>query len=182
MKKSTKIYLWAWAVAFVIITGCIVWPSHHDLATDPDKLGAIVNLRLPDIAESEYEDNLDRGASRWDFYSYHAFFAENISDECVAEMERRCVEDSEHWSKNEAEGYYLFTDNGGVDGLYEVGCAIYEDQAHVGYLVSEDEGIFVIAILWIYIQILLIWGFALLVIAIVQKRVMKQLKQEKLNK
>ena len=96
-------------------------------------------------------------------------------------MERRCVEDSEHWSKNEAEGYYLYTDYGGVDGLYEVGCAIYEDQAHVGYIVSEDEGIFVIAILWIYIQILLIWGFALLVIAIVQKRVMKQLKQEKLN-
>ena len=182
MKKSTKIYLWAWAVAFVIIIGCIVWPSHHDLATDPDKLGAIVNLRLPDIAESEYEDNLDRGTSRWDFYGYHALFAENISEECIAEMERRCVEDSGHWSKNELEGYYLYTDNGGADGLYEVGCAIYKDQAHVGYLVSEDEGIFVIAILWIYIQILLIWGFALLVIAIVQKRVMKQLKQEKRNK
>lgn len=182
MKKSTKIYSWAWAVAFIIIIGYIVWPSHHELARDPKKVGAIVNLRLPDIADYEYEDNLDRGASRWDCYSYHAFFEENISEECIAEMERRCVEDSEHWSKNEAEGYYLFTDYGGVDGLYEVGCAIYEDQAHVGYIVSEDEGIFVIAILWIYIQILLIWGFALLVIAIVQKRVMKQLKQEKLNK
>ncbi|MBQ6613285.1 MAG: hypothetical protein IIX19_06145 [Alistipes sp.] len=182
MKKSTKIYSWAWAVALVIIIGLVVWPSHHELARDPKKVGAIVNLRLPDIANYEYEDNLDRGASRWDCYSYHAFFAENISEECIAEMERRCVEDSEHWSKNEAEGYYLFTDYGGVDGLYEVGCAIYEDQAHVGYIVSEDEGIFVIAILGIYIQILLIWGFALLVIAIVQKRVMKQLKQEKLNK
>lgn len=182
MKKSTKIYSWAWAVALVIIIGLIVWPSHHELARDPKKVGAIVNLRLPDIADYEYEDNLDRGASCWDSYSYHAFFAENISEECIAEMERRCVEDSEHWSKNEAEGYYLYTDYGGVDGLYEVGCAIYEDQAHVGYIVSEDEGICVIAILWIYIQILLIWGFALLVIAIVQKRMMKQLKQEKLNK
>jgi hypothetical protein len=182
MKKSTKIYSWAWAVAFIIFIGYIVWPSHHELARDPKKVGAIVNLRLPDIVNYEYEDNLDRGASRWDCYSYHAYFAENISEECIAEMERRCVEDSEHWSKNEAERYYLFTDYGGVDGLYEVGCAIYEDQAHVGYIVSEDEGIFVIAILWIYILILLIWGFALLVIAIVQKRVMKQLKQEKLNK
>lgn len=182
MKKSTKIYSWAWAVALVIIIGLVVWPSHHELARDPKKVGAIVNLRLPDIVNYEYEDNLDRGASRWDCYSYHAFFAENISEECIVEMERRCVEDSEHWSKNEAEGYYLYTDYGGVDGLYEVGCAIYEDQAHVGYIVSEDEGIFVIAILGIYIQILLIWGFALLVIAIVQKRVMKQLKQEKLNK
>ena len=80
MKKSTKIYLWAWAVAFVIITGCIVWPSHHDLATDPDKLGAIVNLRLPDIAESEYEDNLDRGTSRWDFYRYHALLGDILCE------------------------------------------------------------------------------------------------------
>ena len=178
MKKSTKIYLWAWAVAFVIITGCIVWPSHHDLATDPDKLGAIVNLRLPDIAESEYEDNLDRGTSRWDFYGYHALFSENISEECIAEMERRCVEDSGHWSKNELEGYYLYTDNGGADELYEVGCAIYKDQAHIGYLVSEDEGIFVIAFLFLYILILLIWGLVLIIVAIVHKRVMKQLKQE----
>ena len=178
MKKSTKIYLWAWAVAFVIIAGFIVWPSHHKLASDPNKIGSIVNLHLPDIANYEYEDNLDRGSSRWDFYSYHAFFAENIPEECIAEMERRCAEDSEHWSKNEAEGYYLFTDYGGVDGLYEVGCVIYEDQAYVGYLISEDEGIFVIAILWIYIQILLIWGFVLIIIGIVHKRVMKQLKYE----
>lgn len=182
MKKSTKIYLWAWAVAFAIITGCIVWPSHHELATDPDKLGVIVNLRLPDIADSEYEDNLDRGTSRWDFYRYHALFAENISEECIAEMERRCVEDSEHWSKNELEGYYLYTDNGGADGLYEVGCAIYKDQAHVGYLISEDEGIFIIVFLFLYIQILLIWGLVLIIIWIVHKRVMKQLKQEELNK
>ena len=138
MKKSTKIYSWAWAVALVIITGIVVWPSHHELARDPKKVGAIVNLHLPEIADYEYEDNLDRDTSRWDFYGYHALFAENISEECIAEMERRCVEDGEHWSKNESEGYYLFVDSGGVDGLYEVGCAIYDNQAHVGYLVSED--------------------------------------------
>ena len=178
MKKSTKIYVWAWAVAFVIITGCIVWPSHHVLATDPNKLGAIVNLRLPDIAGSEYEDNLDRGTSRWDFYGYHALFAENISEECIAEMERRCVEDSVHWSKNESEGYYLYMDNGGADGLYEVCCAIYKDQAHVGYLISEDERIFIFVFLFLYIQILLIWGLVLIIIWIVHKCVMKQLKQE----
>ena len=182
MKKSTKIYSWAWAVAFVLFVGCIVWPSHHELAHDPKKVGAIVNLHLPDIADYEYEDNLDRGTSHWDFFEYHAFFTENISKECIAEMERRCAEDSEHWSKNETEGYYLFTDNGGVDELYEVGCAIYNDQAHVGYLVSEDEGIFAIAILWLYVQILLIWGLVLIIIAIVQKRVTKQLKQDELNK
>ena len=74
MKKSTKIYSWAWTVALVIIIGLVVWPSHHELARDPKKVGAIVNLRLPDIVNYEYEDNLDRGASRWDCYSYHAFF------------------------------------------------------------------------------------------------------------
>jgi hypothetical protein len=163
MKKSTKVYLWAWAMVFVIIVGFIVWPSHHELARDPKKVGKIVNLRLPDIADYEYEDNLDRGASRWDCYSYKAFFTENISEKCIAEMERRCVEDSEHWSKNEAEGYYIYQDYGGIDELYEVGCKIYEDQVHVGYIVSEDEGIFLIAFLWIYIHILLIWGFVLLV-------------------
>ena len=182
MRKSTKIYLWAWAVVFAIIIGVVVCPSHHELARDPRKVGAIVNLHLPDIADYQYEDNLDRGTSRWDFFGYHAIFSEEISEECIAEMERRCVEDSEHWSKNESEGYYLFVDSGGVDGLYDVGCAIYDNQAHVGYLVSEDEGIFAIAILWLYIQILLMWGFVLFVIAIVQKRVMKQLKQEELNK
>lgn len=182
MKKSTKIYSWAWAVALVIIIGLVVWPSHHKLARDPKRVGAIVNLRLPEIADYEYDDNLYRDTSRWDYYEYHGFFAENISEECIAEMERRCVEDSEHWSKNEVEGYYLFVDNGGIDGLYDVGCAIYDDQVHVGYLISEDEGIFAIAILWLYIQILLIWGFGLIIIAIVQKRVMKQLKPEELNK
>ena len=176
MKKSTKIYLWAWAVVFAVIAGYIVWPSHHDLAANPDKLGDIVNLHLPDIAESECDDNLDRGTSRWDFYEYRAFFTENISEECIAEMERRCEEDSKHWRKDEAEGCFIFVDNGGVDELYEVSCAIYKDQAHVGYLVSEDEGIFVIAILFLYIQILLIWGLVLLIRSIVQKREMKQLE------
>lgn len=182
MKKSTKIYLWAWAVALVFLVGCIVWPSHHDLASDPRKVGAIINLRLPEVADYEYEDNSDRGTSSWDFYGYHALFAEEISDECIAEMERRCVEDSEHWSKNEAEGYYLYVDSDEDGGLYEVGCAIFEDQVHVGYLISEDEGIIVIALIYLYIHILLIWGFALLIIAIVKRSVMKQIREESVNK
>ena len=73
MKKSTKIYSWAWAVALVIIIGLVVWPSHHKLARDPKKVGAIVNLRLPEIADYEYDDNLNRDTSRWDYYEYHAF-------------------------------------------------------------------------------------------------------------
>ena len=178
MKKSTKVYLWAWAVVLVTIIVFAVWPSHHELATDPNKIGAIVNLRLPDIADYEYEDNLDRDTSRWDHFQYHAFFSENISEECRAEMERRCQEDSEHWSKNESEGYYLYVDDGGCDELYEVGCAIFDDQAHVYYIVSEDEDTLVLSLLWLYIQILLIWGVILIIVSIVKRRVMKELKQE----
>ena len=53
MRKSTKAYVWAWALFLVVIVGCVVWPSHHELARDPYKLGAIVYLHLPDLAEYE---------------------------------------------------------------------------------------------------------------------------------
>jgi hypothetical protein len=182
MKKSTKIYLWAWAVAFVILTGYIVWPSHRELASDPDKIGAIVNLRLPDVVDSEYNDNFDRGTSHWDFYEYHAFFENNISEECIAEMERRCKEDSEHWSKDEEHGYYMYADTGGADDLYEVGCVIYKDQVHVGYLIDEDEGIFAIAVILLLGHILFWWGLVLLVLHLIRKNTAKQVKQHELEK
>lgn len=182
MKKSTKIYIWAWAVALVFLVGCIVWPSHHDIASDPQKVGAIVNLRLPEVADYRYEDNSDRDTPGWDLYDYHVYFAEEISEECIAEMERRCVEDSEHWSKNEAEGYYLYVDSDGDGGLYEIGCAIFDDQVHVGYFISEDEGIIAPALLFLYIHILVIWGLVLLIIAIVKRSVMKQIREELVNK
>lgn len=182
MKKSTKIYIWAWAVALVFLVGYIVWPSHHDLASDPQKVGAIVNLRLPEVADYKYEDNSVSDTPGWDFYDYHVFFAEKISEECIAEMELRCAEDSEHWSKNKAEGYYLYVDSDGDGGLYEVGCVIFDDQVHVGYFISEDEGIIAPLFLSLYIHILLIWGFALLIIAIVKRSVMKQIREESVNK
>lgn len=180
MRKSTKIYLWAWCVVLATIIGAIIWPSHHDLARDPHNVGAIVNLRLPDISEYECGDNLDRGASRWDFYEYSATFAEEISERCIEEMERRCVEDSEHWSKNKEEGYYIYTDMG--DDLYEVGCVIYKDEVHVGYLIDEDEGIFVFVVIFFLFKILIVWGLVLAILNSVSKRAARQMKQHELEK
>lgn len=182
MKKSTKIYLGLCAVAFAITIGFIAWPSHHKLASDPHKVGKIVNLDLPEIAEYERGDNLDRGASRWDFYEYRAMFAEEISEECIAEMERRCIEDCMHWSKDADEGCYIYKDMGGVDELYEVGCTIYKDRVSVGYLIDEDEGIFVIMILFVLYQAIFWWGVTLFIIWVVRKCRAKQAKKHELNK
>ena len=182
MRKSTKIYLWAWAAVFAIIIGVVVCPSHHELARDLRKVGAIVNLHLPDIADYQYEDNLDRGTSRWDFFGYHAIFSEEISEECIAEMERRCKEDSEHWSKDEEHGYYMYADTGGADDLYDVGCVIYKDQVHVGYLIDEDEEIFAIAVILLLGHILFWWGLVQLVLHLIRKNTAKQVKQHELEK
>lgn len=177
MKQSTKIYLWAWAVVFAAITVWCYWPSHHMIASNPDKLEYIVDLRLPDLTNIEMDDNLARGTSRWDHYEYNAYFVENISEKCIAEMERRCVEDSEHWSKNESKGYYLYIEEGGVDELYCLSCEIYKERVHVECMVSEDEGVLLIAIVWICIQILLLWGLVLLIISLVKRCVAKRTKE-----
>lgn len=180
MRKSTKIYIWAWAATLILLIGYVVWPSYHDLATDPHKVGAIVNLNLPDVAEYEYEDNLDRGTSHWDYFEYHATFAEEISEACIAEMERRCIEDSEHWSKSESGDYYTFAD---MDGeLYEVGCAIYKDRVYVAYLIDEDEGMIVGIAVVVFIRILFWWGLALIAIHLIRKNTAKQIKEYELSK
>jgi hypothetical protein len=84
-------------------------------------------------------------------------------------MESRCQKDSTHWSKNEAEGYYVYYDEG-EDELYGVGCRIYKERARISYFVDEDEGFIADLLLVVYLHIVLIWGFVLIVIAIDRKR------------
>ena len=54
MKKSLKIYGWAWvvliAVTIVTFAVMIIYPSHHELAADPYSIEKIVKVDLPDIA------------------------------------------------------------------------------------------------------------------------------------
>lgn len=169
MKTSTKIYLCAWTVAYFLYIGIIAWPSLHKQACNPNRIESLVDLRLPDILEVKSDDNLDRGASRFDHYVHDIKFVEDISEECIEEMERRCQMDSKHWSKNKALGYYFYVDSGGIDSLYEVSCVIYRDHAHIEYMISEDEGIFGIMALCVLYGILILWGVVLGIVAAVRK-------------
>ena len=169
MKKALKIYLYAWAGLIAIFALFVLFPTHNDLASKPDNIEKIVKLDLPDIAEAKTSDNLDRGTSHWNCYEHSIQFEKEISEECIRAMESRCQKDSAHWSKYEAEGYYVYHEEG-KDELYGVSCRIYKERACISYLVDEDEGMVAGLLLVVYLHIVLIWGFVLIVIAIDRKR------------
>lgn len=179
MKKASKIYLWAWAVfvvaAIVAVVAVMVIPSHHDLARDPYAIERIVKLDLPEIVEVESEDNLDCGASRWDVYTHRVQFGDTLSEESTKNLDRLCHNDSLHWQKNTEERYYRYTAEGGIDELYAIDCVLYRDHAHLTYTVDESEGIFLFVAIYLCVQLMLLWGVALVVIGIV-KRIVKNKK------
>lgn len=181
MKKASKIYLWAWAVfviaAIVAVVVAMVVPSHHDLARDPYAIERIVKVDLPEIVEVESEDNLDRGASRWDVYTHRVLFGDTLSEERVKELENLCRVDSLHWRKNTEERYYRYTAEGGIDELYAIDCVLYRDHAHWDYTVDESEGIFLFVAIYLCVQLMLLWGVALIMIGIV-KRIVKNKRQQ----
>ena len=170
MKKALRIYLCAWAVLIVAIALYILLPSHHSLASKPDNIEKILKLDLPDIAEVESTNNLDRGASRWDWYEHSIRFEQEISDECIAELKLRCLRDSKHWTMNEKSGPYIYSDEGGIDELYSIFCEIHKDRAVLSYEVSEDEGIFAILGIMFLFVILTIWGLVLAIVAIARRK------------
>lgn len=151
------------AIAFVIHT------SHHDLARDPNNLTKIVKVDLPAIAESKSENNLSRGASRWDMYIHHGSFSEELSAATTKEMDELCVTDSSHWRKNVHNGCYQYSDQGGIDELYFVRCSIYKDRFVITYEVDESEGIFLLFPFVIVYTILLYWGLVLVIILIIKR-------------
>ena len=181
MKKASKIYLWAWAVfgvaAIVAVVVAMVIPSHHDLARDPYAIERIVKVDLPEIVEVGSEDNLDRGASRWDVYTHRVQFGEALSEESIKKLDRLCRTDSLHWRKNHEEGYYRYTAEGGVDELYAIDCEIHRDHAYMDYTVDESEGILLFVAIYLCVHLMLLWGVVLLVIAVV-KRIVKNRQQQ----
>lgn len=174
MRTSTKIYICAWGVLHAAILIYCLWPSHHKLASDVDNIDRIVDLDLPEIGRYESADNLDRGASRFDCYEHTIWFTEELSEECIAEMEQRCTEDSEHWSKCSATDCYEYWDGGDVDELYCVSCLIYKDRAYVSYIISEDEGILAVFAMFLYSLVLMVWGGILLICKLVRNRKRKK--------
>ena len=181
MKKASKIYLWAWAVfvvaAIVAVVVAMVMLSHHDLARDPYAIERIVKVDLPEIVEVESEDNLDRGASRWDVYMHRVQFGEALSEESIKKLDRLCRTDSLHWRKNHEEAYYRYTAEGGIDELYAIDCEIHHDYAYLTYMVDESEGILLFVAIYLCVHLMLLWGVVLIVIGVV-KRIVKNKRQQ----
>ena len=168
-----KIYGWTWVIvmasSLIAAIAFVIHTSHHDLARDPNNLTKIVKVDLPAIAESKSENNLSRGASRWDMYIHHGSFSEDLSAATTKEMDELCVTDSSHWSKNVDNGCYQYSDQGGIDELYFVRCSIYKDRFVITYEVDESEGLFVLLPFAIIYSLLIQWGLILVFILILKR-------------
>ena len=149
----------------------IIYPSHHELAADPYSIEKIVKVDLPDIASVQSIDDLV--GSRWDMFVHKGRFIEEISEESIQIMDKLCLSDSIHWSKNSDEGYYMYLDEGGIDGLYLVSCTISEDRFVTTYEVEESEGIFVLFVLIIAYMLLLTWGIILFIVSLFRRNPQK---------
>lgn len=173
MKTALKTYGWVWVAVIVTSLLAIVvatfHDSHHELAKDPNNIEKIVKVDLPDIIYSESDDDSDSGASRWDMYIHKAQFSEELSEESIRTMDELCLNDRLHWSKNEDQGYYLYSDKGGIDELYYISCIIYKDHFQLTYEVDESEGIFALIPFTIAYSILLKWGVVLIIIALISR-------------
>lgn len=168
MKNTFKIYRWAWAIVvsatLIAVLALILHTSHHDLAKDPNNLSRIVRVDLPSIAELESEDNLSRGASRWNVYHHSGRFVEELSEATIRELDDLCVTDSLHWRKNLENESYIYSDEGGIDELYFVTSLISKDKFVLTYEVDESEGLFVLFPFVIAYTILFYWGLVLVLI------------------
>lgn len=168
-----KIYGWTWVIvmasSLIAAIAFVIHTSHHDLARDPNNLTKIVKVDLPAIAESKSENNLTRGASRWDMYIHHGRFSEDLSAATTNEMDELCLTDSSHWRKNVHNGCYQYSDQGGIDELYFVSCSIYKDRFVITYEVDESEGLFVLLPFAIIYSLLTQWGLILVFILILKR-------------
>lgn len=172
MKMVFKIYGWAWvallAITLVVALIMFILPSHHELAQDPSKFVEEIKIDLPDIANTESTDNLSRGASRWDVFAHRSQFAEPLSEKQIQALDELCLIDVEHWSKNSEEGYYAYSNEGGIDELYSVSCRIYREHMCFEYAVDESEGMFVFAPLSIAYTLLFFIGIILGITALIR--------------
>lgn len=173
MKKSLKIYGWAWvaviAATLITIAVMAIHSSHHDLAQDANNLEKIVKVNLPDIASSESSNNLDRTASRWDVFEHRGMFVSGLPEETIIALDQLCLTDSLHWHKAKDRSVYTYYDEGGSDGLYNVFCLISNDGFTTVYEIDEDEGIFIFLPIALGFTILFKWGLVIIIILIVRR-------------
>ena len=173
MRRALKIYGWAWVVTIVatlLVAGVsIIHTSHHELAEDANNLEKIVKVDMPDIAFCESDNNLDRGASRWDVFEHRGKFICELSEETIMTLDDLCRTDILHWRKAYDRNVYSYYNEGGDDGLYNVFCLISNDGFMTVYEIDEDEGIFIFLPIAIAYTILFKWGLVLIIILIVRR-------------
>ena len=181
MKKALRIYKYAWAIPFLALAVSLfaslfdTAPSsiHHKglikLSESPAYIEEVIGVNLPavELASSD----IGYGSS-FTSYTYELTFCEPLSEDCVAELERQCAENSEHWEKT-AGGLYLYTEY--VENGDMIDCLIHNDHMDVGYSISDSEDAIVdafidAALLFAKIAIILVaWGVVLLLVALVHK-------------
>ena len=170
MKKVLKIYGWAWVVviAATLITIAVmaIHDSRHELAKDPNNLEKIVDVDLPDIESCESDNNLNRGASRWNIFEHRGKFISELSEETIMALDDLCLTDSLHWHKAKDRSVYSYYDEGGIDELYNVFCLISKDRFTISYEVDESEGIFVLLACFLAYIALVVWGIILLMLTL----------------
>ena len=170
MKEILKKSLWKWAAIIAMITlSCIaISNTHSNITSDPHNVKKITGLDLPKITHTDSEDNLQRGASRWDCFIHRAQFANEISADCIHELDNRCKTDSAHWDKTADGTGYIYTDDACDNGgWYSITCHIYKGHSVVTYLVDEFEGIFTTLLGFATIAFSVIWGLKLAIATII---------------
>ena len=161
MKEKVKKHLWKWAaiIALIILSCIAISNTHSNIARNPHNVKKITGLDLPEITHTDSEDNLERGASRWDCFIHRAQFASEISADCIRELDNRCKTDSTHWDKSADGMGYIYTDDAWNEGgLYSITCHIYKDYSVVTYYVDEFEGCITTLLSLAVIALSVIWG------------------------
>lgn len=180
MKKSSKIYLLLWVaviVSFVLLFIALradLFAPHHRLAQDPTNIERITGLDLPDTTSVDSWNNLERCSSRWDCFNHRSHFSEQLSEDCIRQLETLCQTDSVHWHKDETAGCYEYLDDAwDRGGIYCISCRIYDDYSDVEYYIDELEeldNVFIgLLLIELVVLVLAVWGMVLLVMIIVRK-------------
>ena len=165
IKKTLNKPLWKWLAIIAMITlSCVaISNTHSNIASNPYNVKRITKPDLPKITHTDSEDNLQRGASRWDCFIHRAQFANEISADCIRELENRCKTDSIHWGKTADSTGYIYTDDAwNHGGLYSITCHIYKDYSVVTYYVDELEGGLTFLLGFAVIAFSVIWAVKLI--------------------
>lgn len=144
MKKAFKIYLRSWvAYIAIIIFGSIALlattqgvSEHHkylvNLSESPKYIEKIIKVDLPDIVHVKP----DRGYGNiWSIYRYELKFSEELSEDCMRELNMRYKKDKAHWSTNS--GAFIYRESASSE--YELSCLIYKDHSIVDYGFSDED-------------------------------------------